>query len=260
MKHTTFVQSCAQDDRQTVKTMLEGMNSHDAATVVEGIDTMLAHQCNDLTHVFGHWGKLDPRFGLSTLSLAFLKGNLTAASFILDHMVKIDFVNLSFGFLFHSGKKLPNRLRADIAQLILEKSQASSHLDFLKAVVYKGDEHLLDLVCGALPYMTVEKNQDPKYIDLWPHFLLCSNAINFAGWGDEDNSDDPQRYHTILNKLLGYVDTNKLQHRLAFEAVAEPEILDDTAVLQQCIQEYERAVLEQAARNTCPRKKTIRKI
>lgn len=258
--NNTFIQSCAVGDCETVENMLEGMNPNNAAAVVAGIDLMLAHSHSGLTDAFARWGQLHPRFGLATLSLAFLKGNLTVASFVLDHMLKPHLVNCSFGFLFHSGQDLPQSQRTEIAQLILKKSQTSSHGDFLSTVVNKGDEHLIDLVCAALPYITVEKNQDPKYIDLWPHFLLCSNAINFSGWGNEDNSHDPQRYRTILNKLLMHVDTCKLEHRLAFEALEEPEILENTAVLQECIQKHQRAVLEQAVHNTHPRESTARKI
>lgn len=254
-----FIQACAVGDVCSVEHMLQSMFPYDAPVVVGGIDAMLVHKCHGLTDVLARWGKLHPHFGLSTLSTAFLQGNMTVAGFVLKHMVEARLAESSFNFLFHSGKHLPQSQRAEIAQLILEKSPPSSHREFLAAVVDTGDEHLIDLVCSSLSHITVEKNHEPECIDFWPHFLLCSNAINLAGWG-EDNNNDQQRYCTILNKLLMYVDTQKLEHRLALEAVEEPEILDDTVVLQECIQKRQREVLEQAAHKIDHREKTIRRL
>lgn len=255
-----FVQSCAAGDVYAVNNMLEYMNPNDASTIVAGIDTMLAHNCKGLTDVFGRWGKCHPRFGLSTLSVAFLNGNMSVAAFVLDHMLTPQLVNSSFGFLFHSGKNLPQKQRAEIAQLIARKSQRSSHGDFLSTIVNKGDEHLLDVVC-SLSDTTVENNEDPHTVDLWPQLLMCSNAINFSGWSDDTESiADAKRYTRILHTLLNYVDHNQLQQRLDLESVAEPEILENTIVLSEWIQQRRWEVLQQAAHSTHHREKTTRRI
>lgn len=256
-----FIQSCAAGDVYAVDNMLEHMNPNDATTIVAGIDSMLAHNCKGFTDVFGSWGKCHPRFGLSTLSIAFLRGNMTVAAFVLDHMLTTQWVNSSFGFLFNSGQNLPPKQRAEIAQLILQKSQRSSHGDFLSAIVNTGDEHLLDVVCPLLSDITVEKTKDPHGVDVWRQLLLCSNAVNVSGWSDDIGSTaDAKRYTRILHTLLNYVDHNQLQERLEFEAIAEPEILDDTLVLSEWIQKRRREVLEQAAHNPRHQDKTVRKI
>jgi len=111
-----FIQACAKGDAETLHTLLAGMTPNDAGLVVDGIEQMRENLA--VREELAVWGKQRPRCGLMTLSTAFLRGNMTVAGFVLEHMMEFHHVQASFNFLFVSGKHLPAARREAIARLV----------------------------------------------------------------------------------------------------------------------------------------------
>jgi len=111
-----FIQACAKGDAETLHTLLAGMTPNDAGVVVDGIHQMRGN--SDVTEQLAAWGQQHPRCGLTTLSTAFLRGNMEVADFVLEHMIEPHYVHASFNFLFVSGKNLPAARREAIARLV----------------------------------------------------------------------------------------------------------------------------------------------
>lgn len=248
-----FIQACAKGDGDALRALLAGMTPNDAGVVVDGIEQMRENLA--VREELAVWGKQRPRCGLMTLSTAFLRGNMTVAGFVLEHMMEFHHVQASFNFLFVSGKHLPSAQREAIARLVAEKCPPSVRASFLEAAIDGADGRLVEVVYSTLPDTTVKANAPAHQIDLWPHVLRCANAVSLERWSNEGKKR-LKKHIAVFQQLLTYVDSSDLQQRLTLEQVANPHL--NVSALEELIQQRQRMMLEKVTRGD--RRNTVRKI
>lgn len=264
MADHTFIQACAQGRSEQVEEMLRG--GLDTATVVGGIDAMLAHRTYLLGEVFAQWGaggaENGATQGTTTMLAALQSRHLAAADFIMDLMVETDeIVEYVWPWLFAPHWERGSVHRQEVAVLVGQKTPPFLAMDLLGRAVEAVDAKLVAVVCSTLPDLHVAPMDRGEQGDLWFELLKCVDLIALCECRDDIEALQQRAEHQdILEVLLGCVDHTELQQRLDWEIGQHPWMAERTVVLEQWVQNAQKQILEHTVSHSAAGARAARKI